>query len=176
MIHVVAGIIYKNNKVFCARRKSGLHLAGFWEFPGGKVELGEEHEPALSRELREELSIEATVGAYIGQSTHDYGGKIVRLNAYLCEADMGAMVLNDHDEICWLAIDELNTLQWAPADVPLLSQLSTYIYYETMATSYTTETINFNMDGKYSPFLNELDETATILDLGCGSARDSLVF
>jgi mutator protein MutT len=82
IINVAVGIIVKNNKVFAARRKPGLHLAGFWEFPGGKIEQNESPEQCLERELREEFGIETQVTHYIGENIHSYNDKTVRLIAY----------------------------------------------------------------------------------------------
>lgn len=125
-IDVVAAIIEKDHKVFAARRKSGMHLAGYWEFPGGKIEPGETPEQCLFRELQEELCITGSIGRYIGESLYDYGSKIVRLMAYQVEHIEGEFLLIDHDEMCWLAIDELINLNWAPADVPLVELYSTW--------------------------------------------------
>ena len=119
-IDVAAAIIEKDNKVFAARRKPGMHLAGHWEFPGGKLELGETPEQCLFRELKEELSITTKVGRYVGESLYDYGTKVVRLLAYQVEHIEGNFQLVDHDELCWLRIEELGGLDWAPADIPIV--------------------------------------------------------
>jgi mutator protein MutT len=176
LIKVVAGIIQQNNKIMCARRRSGKHLAGYWEFPGGKVNASEPYEAALVRELEEELSITVQVGPHIGQSTYNYGGKSIQLHAYLCPKYKGAISLDSHDAICWLSLDELITLEWAPADIPLISQLKTFLYYENAAKKYANETAQFDMDAAYIPFLNAIKPNGYILDLGCGSARDALAF
>jgi 8-oxo-dGTP diphosphatase len=123
-IDVAAAIILVDGKVFAARRKSGVHLAGYWEFPGGKIESGETPEQCLSRELHEELCITTKVGKYVGESLYDYGSKVVRLIAYQVEHIEGDFQLIDHDELCWLAADELESVEWAPADIPLVELCS----------------------------------------------------
>lgn len=119
-IDVAAAVILKNDRIFAARRKPGMHLEGYWEFPGGKVEENETPEQCLFRELREELCITTEVGRYIGENAHDYGSKIIRLMAYEVVHVSGDFRLIDHDEFCWLGIDELGTIDWAPADIPLV--------------------------------------------------------
>ena len=133
-IDVIAAIIVKNGKIFVARRKAGVHLAGFWEFPGGKLELGETPQQCLARELKEEFTITARIGVFVGESIHDYGTKIVRLMAYQVEHQAGDFELIDHDEMCWLSLDELNSVEWAPADIPLVKQ---YIKQLSAASSNT---------------------------------------
>ena len=130
-IDVAAAIIVKNNKVFAARRKSGMHLAGYWELPGGKLEEGETPEQCLARELKEELNIIARVGAFVGVSIYDYGTKVVRLMAFQVEHLAGDFVLYDHDEIRWLALDELDSVEWAPADIPLVELYKTIVAAST---------------------------------------------
>lgn len=119
-IDVVAAIIEKDNRVFAARRKPGMHLGGYWEFPGGKIESGETPEECLMRELQEELCISTRIGQYIGESLFDYGDKVVRLMAYQVEHIGGVFQLIDHDEFRWLAFEDLLDLTWAPADIPIL--------------------------------------------------------
>ncbi len=176
MINVVAAIITQDNKVFCARRKNKLHLAGYWEFPGGKVEKGETHQQSLIRELLEELNITVDVGTHIGQSTHQYDSKLIRLHAYLCNWLSGDLALNEHDKYCWLTLDESKNLKWAPADIALINQFHTYSYYELATENYFKETNTIDMSNKYKPFLETLSNNASILDLGCGSGRDSIEF
>ncbi|MBQ0794429.1 (deoxy)nucleoside triphosphate pyrophosphohydrolase [Zhongshania sp.] len=121
-LDVTAAIIVKDSKVFAARRKLGKHLAGYWEFPGGKLEEGETPELCLARELREELNITTRVGIFVGENIYDYGTKVVHLMAYQVEYLAGDFTLIDHDEMRWLSFDELNSVQWAPADIPLVEQ------------------------------------------------------
>lgn len=120
MIDVTAAIIVKDDKVLAARRGPGKHLEGYWEFPGGKLEPFETPENCLERELSEEFAIRAVVGAFIGESQYDYGSKIVRLLAFEVEHLSGEFKLIDHDELRWLAYDELFSVDWAPADIPLV--------------------------------------------------------
>ncbi|MEH6559310.1 MAG: NUDIX domain-containing protein [Oceanicoccus sp.] len=179
-IDVTAAIIVKDNKVFAARRKAGMHLAGCWEFPGGKLEIGETPEQCLARELEEELQITSRVGAFVGESVYDYGSKTVRLMAYQVEHLDGEFELIDHDALCWLGLDELDSVQWAPADIPLVEQYkamaTTEIYYRENAQAYCAETSAFDVGELYQPFLDLLADDADVLDLGCGSGRDSKAF
>ena len=122
MIEVTAAIIEKNSLVLSARRKKGAHLAGFWEFPGGKIEKGETPEECLYRELEEEFHIDTRVGEFVGESIYDYGSKVIRLLAYKVEHLSGDFQLVDHDKLCWLTLDELTTVKWAPADIPLVEK------------------------------------------------------
>jgi len=121
-IGVTAAIIVNDNNVFTARRKVGSHLAGCWAFPGGKLESGETPEQCLGRELQEEFAITIRFRGFVGESICDYGTKVVRLMAYQVEHVSGEFELIDHDEMRWLALDELNSVEWAPADIPIVEQ------------------------------------------------------
>ncbi len=123
MISVTAAIIKKNGLILAARRKVGLHLAGYWEFPGGKIENGETPEQCLQRELMEEFSVQCEIGEFVGESIFDYGHKTIRLLGYFVTHTGGTFQLTDHDDICWLAAEELPALQWAPADIALVKLL-----------------------------------------------------
>jgi len=180
IINVAAGIIVENNKVLAARRKPGLHLAGFWEFPGGKIEQGESPEQCLERELREEFGIETQVIDYVGENIHSYDDKTIRLIAYQVEHLSGDFQLRDHDKIQWVAIPELDSLVWAEADIPLISQFKSKVsltcFYQKKATSYAQETTGVDLESLYLRFLQHLQPNSHILDLGCGSGRDSRYF
>ena len=180
IINVTAALIIKNGKVLAARRGPGKHLEGYWEFPGGKLEENETPECCLERELAEEFRISSRVGAFIGESVYDYGEKIVRLLGYEVEHTSGDFELVDHDELRWLKIDQLTDVKWAPADIPLVEQYEARTrvigYYSTNATEYCKETSEFDVGDLYRPFLDLLTPGAHILDLGCGSGRDSKAF
>ncbi len=183
MITVTAAIIEKNGLILAARKKPGLHLAGYWEFPGGKVEGQETAEECLKRELKEELGIRCEVGAFFAESVHDYGIRTIRLLAYHVIHCDGDFQLSDHDEIRWLPADALQNLHWAPADIPIVHRLIahhltniTLKYYNSNAEQYIRETINRSMTDICEKFLGMLTSGSHILDLGCGSGRDSRVF
>ncbi len=180
VIDVTAAIIEKNGRVLAARRKSGSHLAGFWEFPGGKLEEGETAKECLQREMAEEFGISVKIGRFVGESVYDYGSKTVRLLAFYVNHVAGRFQLIDHDELRWLSLEELSQIEWAPADIPLVEQYkalsSTSAYYENNAQTYCNETANFDMSELHRLFLANLSNGSHILDLGCGSGRDSKAF
>ena len=163
-----------------ARRKPGSHLEGFWEFPGGKVEPGENPEECLARELSEEFGIDAQIGLYVGESIFSYGTKTIQLLAFIITEFTGDLQLIDHDAIQWTLPEELDEIKWAPADIPLVAQYrairSTKNYYNAHADSYAAESIDFDVSHLYSPFTNRLPAHGHILDVGCGSGRDSEYF
>ncbi|WP_406715899.1 TrmH family RNA methyltransferase [Trueperella pyogenes] len=125
-IHVVGAVLRRAGKdgqqIMAARRGPGKQMAGYWEFPGGKIEPGETPEIALARELREELLVDAEVGEYIGRGVFDYPFGRVVLDAYFCECE-GMPRLTEHVEFRWLGADELKSVEWAPADLPIIGQI-----------------------------------------------------
>lgn len=122
-LKVAAAVIVRNGLVMAARKRAGLHLAGCWEFPGGKIEPGETAEQCLCRELREEFGIGCEIGAFLGESTHAYGQQVIHLFGYFTTHLAGSFRLTDHDAILWLPPPELPALRWAPADIPLVAAL-----------------------------------------------------
>jgi 8-oxo-dGTP diphosphatase len=125
-IRVVAAVIERDGKILACRRAPHKSLAGLWEFPGGKVEPGETDEVALAREIREELSIEITVGEFIAESVAPAGEAMIRLNAYWAQTNVaGEFSSTDHDRMEWLSPARFSDYEWAPADVPFLSDLET---------------------------------------------------
>ncbi len=116
---VTAAIIIRDGKVLVCRRAAGEKLAGFWEFPGGKLEDGETLRQCLERELLEELGVRARAGETIGRSIYcyDHGEfELVGMRAELLDADINLAV---HDSAQWASPDELLTYKLAPADIPL---------------------------------------------------------
>lgn len=184
MLLVTAAIIEKDGLVLAARRKPGRHLAGHWEFPGGKIEAAETSEECLARELEEEFGVQCEVGDFFGESTYDYGTKIVKLLAYRVHHLSGNFQCRDHDRICWLPVHELPCLKWAPADIPFVVKLreddqvaATLSYYQNNAVDYIRETIDLDFTKHMCRrFLELLAPHSLILDLGCGSGRDSRFF
>jgi mutator protein MutT len=123
LLNVTAAIIVKDGCILAARKRPGLHLAGYWEFPGGKVESGETPEQCLRRELLEEFGVCCEVGAFLGESIYDYGDKVIRLLGFRTVHTCGTFQLRDHDQIVWLSPAELPHLCWAPADIRLVDLL-----------------------------------------------------
>jgi len=123
MVRVVAAVVLRDGLIMAARRGSGVRMAGKWEFPGGKVEPGEDDQTALARELMEELAIVVSVGECMGENVHTEERGPFCLVAYRVEILSGEPVLTDHDEVRWLRPQELSTLDWAPADLPFVDAL-----------------------------------------------------
>ncbi|MFC5370707.1 (deoxy)nucleoside triphosphate pyrophosphohydrolase [Arcanobacterium bovis] len=122
-IFVVGAVLMRNGKIFAAQRGPGRSLAGFWEFPGGKIEEGETPQQALTRELKEELQTDVIVGDQVLLVHHDYEFGTVHLDTYFCELTGAEPTLTEHSDVRWLAPSELNDVTWAPADVPVIGRL-----------------------------------------------------
>jgi 8-oxo-dGTP diphosphatase len=113
---VTAAILEEDGRVFVALRGPGRHLAGKWEFPGGKVEPGETPERALARELAEELGIEVEVGALAATAVYDGREPGLELLAYRVRRTAGTIELREHVEARWVAPGELAGLDLADSD------------------------------------------------------------
>ena len=126
LIDVTGAVILRNGAVFAARRGEGKALAGKWEFPGGKIEAGETPEESLARELKEELLVDATVGDHITTTEYEYDFGIVRLSTFYCSLPADTEpTLTEHAESRWVPIEKLNSLDWAPADIPAVELIIT---------------------------------------------------
>lgn len=124
MIDVVAAILKnEENKILIARKKEGKSLAGYWEFPGGKIEKGETPEESLVRELKEEMGVKIKVGECFGENIHDYGSFKIKLIGFIGEIEKGEIVLKDHDKYEWVDKYELKEFSFAPADVPFVEKI-----------------------------------------------------
>jgi mutator protein MutT len=121
---VAAGLVFRAGRLLITRRPPGKHLAGLWEFPGGKREPGETWEACLRRELREELGVEVAVGALFEEVTHDYPGRRVHLRFYLGRLAAGEPRPLGCAAVAWVTRDELATYEFPPADALLLTLLS----------------------------------------------------
>jgi len=121
MIYVTAGIIKnRDNQLLITRRAIGQHLAGYWEFPGGKIEKNETPEECIKREIKEELNIDIQVGSHIADSVYNYNSKIICLKGYRAKFIRGEIQLVDHDDYKWISINEFDQFKFAPADIPLI--------------------------------------------------------
>ncbi|MBR0407168.1 MAG: (deoxy)nucleoside triphosphate pyrophosphohydrolase [Clostridia bacterium] len=121
-VAVVAAIIEANGKVFATQRGYGPWKDG-WEFPGGKIEPGETPEAALIREIREELDAEITVGEKLTQVEYDYPEFHLSMGCYLCTLTSGHLTLKEHEAARWLAPEELDAVDWLPADEIVVNAL-----------------------------------------------------
>lgn len=122
-IVVVAAIIEEDGRYLLARRLAGTHLAGAWEFPGGKCEPGESHEACLARELREELNVEAVIGGEVLVVEHAYPERRVRLHFRRCAIDRPPAAMLGQ-ELRWATREELGTMELPDADRPLVALLT----------------------------------------------------
>lgn len=121
MLRVTAALIEFNDKILIARRKVGKHLEGYWEFPGGKIEIGETPEQCLRRELFEEFGIETEIGDFIAESVFSYSDFTVQLLGYRTKWVSGDFKLVDHDKIEWVSLKQMRNYTLAPADLPILA-------------------------------------------------------
>lgn len=123
-INVVGAIIVKNGKILCAQRGYDKSLPELWEFPGGKIEIGESPSQALKREIREELLLELAndIEEFMFTS-YEYDFGIVNLTTFICHIQNGELTLTEHIEIKWLNKIELDQIDWAPADIPTVYKL-----------------------------------------------------
>jgi 8-oxo-dGTP diphosphatase len=120
---VAAAVIERDDRFLLTRRQRGVHLEGYWEFPGGKCEPGETHAACLVREIREELGVDAAVGGEVLASSHDYADRRVELHFLRCEVG-GAPAPQLGQEMRWVAREELATLTFPPADAELIRLLN----------------------------------------------------
>jgi 8-oxo-dGTP diphosphatase len=120
---VTAAVIERDNRFLVTRRLDGTHLAGFWEFPGGKCDAGEPLAACLHREIVEELGAGVRVGPEIHHVAHEYPERIVELHFFRCELLGEPRPLLGQD-IRWAARGELATLEFPPADAELIAMLA----------------------------------------------------
>ena len=121
-IRVVAAVIRSEDKIFATARGSG-EFKGGWEFPGGKIEPGETPQEALKREIMEELETEISVGDLIDTIEYDYPEFHLSMDCFWCEILSGNLVLKEAEDARWLAADELDSVEWLPADVTLIEKI-----------------------------------------------------
>lgn len=123
-IHVVGAIIENTNKeILCALRSPKMSLANHWEFPGGKIEPGEDYKQAIEREIKEELDCIIQANEVFCDTTHDYGTFIVHLVCLKCILVNGTPIPKEHASLLWLKRESLSSLRWAPADILTVEKL-----------------------------------------------------
>lgn len=117
---VVAAIIIHQGKVLCMQKGQTryAYTCYKWEFPGGKIEAGESHQEALRREIQEELDMEICVGEHVITINHTYPDFAITMHCYFCSVHAPKLTLHEHQDFRWLDFSELNSLDWAAADIP----------------------------------------------------------
>ena len=122
VITVVAAVVEEDDAFLVTRRPEGVHLAGLWEFPGGKIDPDESHADALKREMREELDTDVDVGVLVFETTHAYPERTVSLYFYRCVLKQRPRPLLGQ-EMQWVKRPELAALGFPPADAELIQKL-----------------------------------------------------
>lgn len=122
-IEVVAAIIHDaDGRIFATQRGYG-DFKDMWEFPGGKMEPGETPEQALEREIWEELETQIVIERFVRTIEWDYPTFHLVMHCYWCSVESGALTLKEHEAARWLSKDDLQTVEWLPADLQLLPEL-----------------------------------------------------
>lgn len=119
----VAGIVRKGELLLVAHRLPGGSLGGKWEFPGGKVDAGENDRQAIAREFREEFAVEAEAGELLATAEFEHAGCSVALSAYSVTMSSFELTLAEHSEWRWARIEEIVRMDFADSDLKLISQL-----------------------------------------------------
>jgi 8-oxo-dGTP diphosphatase len=128
-IHVTAAVIIENNRILCVQRNENKfdYISKKWEFPGGKVEENETPEETIVREIKEELNLHIKVRDFLIQVDHKYPDFHLIMDTFLCEIIDGTIQLSEHIDMKWLNVRELNELDWAAADIPIVKELITKV-------------------------------------------------
>lgn len=122
-IEVVAAMIHDDKgRIFATQRGYGDYKDG-WEFPGGKMEPGETPEEALKREIREELETKIVVERLVQTVEYDYPQFHLKMHCFWCRIESGSLTLKGHEAARWLTKDELDSVQWLPADLEVINEL-----------------------------------------------------
>lgn len=121
-IEVVAAIIKDGNKILATQRGYGefIHM---WEFPGGKIEKGESQEAALTREIKEELELDISIDEFLITVKYEYETFNLTMHCFMSHILNGNMSLNAHEQVRWLTINQIDDVNWLPADIEVVEAL-----------------------------------------------------
>lgn len=122
-IEVVAAILHRNGTYFATQRGYG-EFEGLWEFPGGKIEPGENHKQALEREIQEELGIDIAIEKLFHTINYNYPSFHLTMHCYLCSIVSGHIELREHISARWLSTQMLDDVEWLPADKEIVAMLN----------------------------------------------------
>jgi len=125
-INVVAAIIVEKDKILATQRGYG-EFKGGWEFPGGKVEPNETKEQAIVREIKEELDTTIEVKDYFDTIEYDYDTFHLSMDCFICSVKEGNLVLKEHEAAKWLSKENLNSVNWLPADISIIEKIKSYL-------------------------------------------------
>jgi len=122
IVEVVAAVIHKDGKILATQRGYGDYKDS-WEFPGGKIEPGETPQQALKREIEEELGVEINVGELIDTVEYDYPKFHLTMHCFWAEIADGTIELREHEAAKWLSVENLESVDWLPADLGLVEEI-----------------------------------------------------
>jgi 8-oxo-dGTP diphosphatase len=124
-VEVVAAIIKHEDKILCVQRgvNKFSYISKKYEFPGGKIEIGESMNEALKREIFEELQMQIDIQHEFLTVKHQYPDFILTMHSFICNCETPSLTLTEHIDYKWLKQDELGVLDWAAADVPIIDEL-----------------------------------------------------
>lgn len=123
MLVVTCAIIIHESKILICQRSSTMNLPLKWEFPGGKVEPGEDEKATIVREIKEELHLDIKVAKRLEPVEHEYPTFRIRLVPFIANVIGGELLLEEHAAAKWVTVEDLDQYDWAPADVPIVEQL-----------------------------------------------------
>tara|TARA_B100000497_G_C7412574_1_gene259925 strand:- start:94 stop:501 length:408 start_codon:yes stop_codon:yes gene_type:complete len=132
-IEVVAAIIMHKTEILSVQRRNHKldYISEKFEFPGGKIEVGETRQQALNRELKEELEINAEIGNYVITVEHNYPDFELIMHAYLVKVDSKDITLTEHISQLWLNKEDIYSVDWAAADIPIVDKINS-IEWQTL--------------------------------------------
>ena len=131
-VRVVAALILNQDNVLATQRRYGEFKDG-WEFPGGKIEPGETPEQAIKREIREELATDIRVEQPLTTVEYDYPTFHLSMECFICKVEQGNLTLLEHEAAKWLSYDELDSVDWLPADRIVVRELRKFLAKRSLA-------------------------------------------